>query len=103
MAKREYDDDKMTDMKRSRAESKSEYTINSKPNEYGYGLCIRLEDVDLDKLGIVNLPAIGTKFIVEAVGVVESVHQSQSVNNKDDRCFSIQIQKLGLTSKIGGK
>lgn len=103
MAKPEYDDESMTDMKRSKADMKQETTSMNKANQYGYGLCIRLEDVDLDKLGIKTLPQPGETFMIEATGVVDSSYQSQSANNMNDRSVSIQIQKLGLTRKMGGK
>jgi hypothetical protein len=95
-----YDDEDLIDMKRSKADAKAANAIYTKPAEYGYGLCIRLEDADLDKLGIKTLPQPGEVFMIEAMAVVDSSYQSQSANNKDDRSVSLQIQKLGLTRSM---
>ena len=52
----------MVNMKMSATEAKEyggEATMASDAPEYPYGLCIRLDDDALEKLGITALPAIG--------------------------------------------
>jgi hypothetical protein len=96
--------DGLADMKRTKQEIKAEAKewSTGEDREYGYGLCIRLEEEDMAKLGMKTLPQVGDTFVIEAVGRVESSYQSQSVSNKDDQAFSLQITHLSLTKKMGG-
>lgn len=64
--------------------------------EYGWGLVLRLENFELDKLKMKKLPVVGQKFHIDAQGYVESVHESQSLQNKGDRSIGIQITDLAL-------
>lgn len=68
-----------------------------KPPEYGWGLVLRLENFELDKLKMRKLPAVGQKYRIEADGYIDTVHESQSIANKGDRTVSIQITDLALT------
>lgn len=68
---------------------------------YSYGLVIRLEDHELEKLKLRGLPEVGTKVRIEAAGVVETVHESQSMHNQGERNVSIQITDLAL--KLNGR
>lgn len=105
MAKPTYDDENMVDMERTKADQKeyaSEMKAESSP-KYGWGMCLRFEDIDMKKLKMSKLPQPGDVFMIEARAVVESSCESQSVNNMGDRSFSLQITHLGLTQKISGK
>lgn len=63
--------------------------------KYSYGLVLRLENFELDKLKM-KLPKVGSKVTVEAMGVIESVHESQSAHNRGERSVSIQITDLSV-------
>ena len=65
--------------------------------EYGWGLMLRLENFELDKLKM-KLPKVGQKFSITAEGYVESVHESQSMQNKGDRSVGIQITDLAVAA-----
>lgn len=64
------------------------------PN-YPYGLCLRLDNSSLEKLGMDSLPKVGAKMKVMAMGVITSVSSHES-KNRDDRNVEIQIQQLGV-------
>lgn len=90
---------KLVDMKRSKKETKDRNKVSCSPDSdpYGYGMCIRLEDEDLQKLGITTLPKVGGRMNVEAVCKVISASQSADSYGKR-RSVELQITKLGLTS-----
>lgn len=88
---------KMSDMELSKKERKESMPTTAPyegPN-YPYGLCLRLDDASLEKLGIDSLPKVGAKMKVMAEGIVTSVSSHES-KNRDDRNVEIQIQQLGI-------
>lgn len=88
----------LVDMKLKPGEREEMYGLPKTEREgYPYGLCIRLENQALDKLGMKSLPKPGEKFFIEAQAMVESVHVSESKENEGDRCVSLQIVAMGLT------
>lgn len=66
--------------------------------KYGYGLILRLENFELDALKMRRMPAVGSQVKIEAVGVVEGVHESQSRHNEGDRSVNIQITDLAISA-----
>lgn len=62
---------------------------------YGYGLMLRLENFELDKLKM-KLPKVGQQVTIAATGYVDNVHESQSMENKGDRSVGIQITDLAV-------
>lgn len=66
-------------------------------NEYPYGLCLRLDDGTLEKLGIDSLPKVGATFKVEATAKVTSVSSNEGTGGKN-RCVELQVTKLGVGS-----
>lgn len=66
---------------------------------YPYGLRIRLENDEMEKLGFTDLPEVGKVCKIEAEGVVESVSSNQSKGSEGSRkSVEIQITKMA-TSK----
>tara|TARA_R100001143_G_C3360997_1_gene135673 strand:- start:6661 stop:6987 length:327 start_codon:yes stop_codon:yes gene_type:complete len=86
---------KLVDMKQSAAEVEKvcEAPCEDQP-KYPWGLEIRLNNESLKKLGIKELPAVGTKMKVTAMGVVESARESKRRKGRSDRSVEIQIEKL---------
>ncbi len=93
---------KMVDMASTPAEIKAEQKeITSAPDipRYPWGLQIRLEKSDLDKLGMDQLPAVGDEFHIAAVGRVTSVSQAYRDDSDESKCVSIQIVMLQLDNE----
>jgi hypothetical protein len=83
-------------MKMTKAEKKENSL--AKPYEapnYPYGLRLRLESDQLEKLGLESLPKVGAKMVIEATGVVTSVSQNES-KDYNSRCVEIQIESLAV-------
>lgn len=90
----------MIDLKRTPADKKEEAqemapTPASQP-DYGYGLCLHLEDEELKKLGITDLPKVGTPFRIEAMAVVKGVSERDYGANQES-CLDLQIMAMDLT------
>jgi hypothetical protein len=79
--------------KQSAKEAMPAMPLESSP--YSYGLCLRLENFELDALKM-KLPTVGQVFELEAKVVVTAVAESQSAGNKGDRSVSLQITDLML-------
>ncbi len=90
--------DGLTSLKRPRSRRSAEMATMSGPSDaddYGYGLCLRLENFDLDALKLA-MPQPGKEFKITAVGVVTNVCESKSKDNEGDRSVTIQITDLSL-------
>jgi hypothetical protein len=76
-------------------------SMAEKPPEYPYGLRIRLEDAQLDKLSIVALPKVGTRLTITADVEVCSVSAYESNTGSEQRSLELQITDLGYGSAAG--
>lgn len=85
-------DDDLVSMKRPKG---GHQPMHMEMDEYGYGLCLRLENHELDALKLA-MPQPGKEFKIKAVGKVISVHESKMQGNKGDRSVTIQITALSL-------
>lgn len=73
--------------------------------EYPWGLCITLNDDSLEKLGVSELPKIGTKVTIMAEADVTSVSSYQTQGGEAELSVSLQItdMKLGGVGKVESK
>ena len=67
----------------------------SPDEEYPYGLRLRLENEELEKLGLSELPEVGKRCKIMAEGVVESVSSNESKGSDGNR-KSVEIQVTGM-------
>ena len=65
-------------------------------NEYPWGLSINLENESLDKLGMDDLPKVGSTVKVVAEAKVESVSSRSDRDDKNNRTVSLQIVKMAI-------
>lgn len=91
--------EKLVDMAYTKAELKAEKKemgvgCNGQPNEYPWGLCIRLEDKELAKLGMDKLPEVGDEMTFEVRCKVTSVSQEASETRQKHRCVALQITAM---------
>lgn len=86
----------MVNMKMNASERK-EYDspeLSSEQSEYPYGLCIRLDDDALKKLGMTELPAVGTEVMVMAKAFVKST--SAYARNGEDGHRDVELQMTDI-------
>ena len=86
--------DNLVNMKRSPGERHSFAVPAGDSESYGYGLAIRLEKFELEKLKLA-VPKVGKTFTITAIGKVTAVHESSSEQG-DDCGVTIQITDLQL-------
>lgn len=90
-------DDGLVDMKMTAAQRTGGLnSIAYKPPEYSYGLVLRLEKADLEKLGIKRLPEVGADYELTAVCKVTRVHEAHGEGEEADRAVQLQICKMKL-------
>jgi hypothetical protein len=104
---------KMVDMARDPAEVKKDQaelcdaTTKIKQPRFPYGLCIRLENESLKKLGLEGLPEVGAtvQFTAEARVTSASSQDVESADGKvtQNRCVELQICRMGVPAATAGE
>ena len=97
---------KLVDMKSTAAEKKERNkecypTVAGGGDDYPYGLTLNLDNDQLKKLGVDNLPKAGETMTLNAKCKVISIRQSDRDGGKAERSMEIQLQKIGLTRGAG--
>lgn len=64
--------------------------------DYSYGLRVNLQNNELDKLKVKQLPRVGEEVIIHARAKVARVSESSSAENKGDRNVEFQITHMEL-------
>lgn len=93
----------MVNMKLDQAERKEATTaVAPEAPAYPYGLEISLDKDALEKLGVDELPEVGSVVGISGKAKVVSVHASDSLYGKDKR-ISLQITDLELGAPTAGE
>lgn len=64
--------------------------------QFPFGLSIRLSEEQIEKLGIVTLPKVGTKLALLARVDVERVSETSTQGDGKHRSMELQITDMGL-------
>jgi len=91
----------MTDMAYTRAEIKDEKAetgpVSPEVPKYPWGLQVRLEREELDKLGITDLPDVGDVLQLMVSARVTGVTETQMANAQDTECcVTLQIEEMAV-------
>lgn len=85
----------MVDMKRTPSEVAESMPCLANQPEYPYGLCIRLGQDELDKLGItITDIQVNDMVHLHCMGVVTSTSSHESATSGSNSCVEIQITHL---------
>lgn len=95
---------KMVSMKRAEKDKRKDMgepcSIDAMAPDYPWGLCIHLDGDELDKLGIKDLPAIGTEMPitvkVRVTRLSQSAAEDKSGEANEQRSMDLQITDIGL-------
>lgn len=86
----------LINLKYTKAEAKAEVEGYKDGPEYPWGLQIRLEDDELNKLGIKTMPEVGGEFHLQVVAKITGVNESTMADGKYERCVNLQITMMGI-------
>lgn len=78
-------------------EEKAEMSVAGMQPEYPYGLRISLNEDSIEALGLVSMPAIGQKMIVNARVEVVGITNSKQSNGDEYKCVDLQITDMDLS------
>ena len=70
--------------------------IEAMAPDYPYGLCIHLDRDELKKLGMKDLPKVGTEMPITAIAKVTRVSQSAVEGADEEASIDLQITDLGV-------
>jgi hypothetical protein len=69
----------------------------SEPNEYGYGLCIRLNPGQVKALGITELPKAGSAMMITASAIANRVTEEADDDQAENEIYlELQITDMEL-------
>lgn len=83
-----------TEKERERDDLGASKESDKKPM-YGYGTRLTLEDAELKKLGVDELPEVGDEFHIAAVGEVIAVRNNAFEDGREEKCVEVQITHMG--------
>lgn len=88
----------MINMKMSKEEAQEETapTAADAP-EYPYGLSISLDEESMAKLGITELPKVGTQMQITAMVTVCGTSQYSTQGGEDEKNLSLQITDMEIS------
>lgn len=86
----------MVNMKMSREERAESQAIAMDQPDYPYGLCIDLDDDALTKLGITDMPKVGTEIMFRAKATVKSTGENQYEGQDKESRMSLQITDMEI-------
>lgn len=96
----------LIDLKRTPKEKKedAQEAVPSPDNQpdYSYGLCLHLEDDELQKLNITQLPRVGDEYEIKAVARVKSV-SARDDDGGSESCMDLQITMMEATLEPSGE
>jgi hypothetical protein len=94
----------MTNLAMSKDEAKKEYGAEPEDDDlpkYPYGLSIYLDDDTLKKLGITDVPKVGTSMPATITVMVTGTSQRATQSSKDGEqmstCVDLQITDMDIT------
>lgn len=92
---------KLVDLKRTKDELKADakdWNVASPAGQpqYPWGLQIRLEREELDKLGVTEPPRVNTRLTLTVVAEVTGVSETRMANGKEDCVVTLQIEQIGM-------
>lgn len=95
---------KMADMKmpkRTEKEMKgmAEAVKMEERDRWPYGLQLRFENEQIDKLPHLKNLTVGQKVTVQGVGEVTSLHMTERENNKENWTVEVQLHEVGCEGK----
>lgn len=102
----------MTNLALTKKEAKAEYGDSAKPSDedlprYPYGLTLYLDDDTLEKLGITDLPKVGSTMLAQITVMVTGTSQRATQSTKEGEtlrtCVDLQVTDMDLAAPVKDK
>lgn len=77
-------------------QAKEEYDINAEQPKYPYGTSLYIDEDIMAKLGMTELPKVGSQIKISAMATVTSVSQRQEANGETCQNVELQITDMEL-------
>lgn len=77
-------------------QSKEEYDINAEMPKYPYGTTLYIDEDIMAKLGMTELPKVGSQIKIAAIATVTSVSQRQEASGETCQNVELQITDMEL-------
>lgn len=91
---------KMVSMKRveqDKGDMMTNAPVEAMAPDYPYGLCLHLDRDEIKKLGMKELPKIGTEMPITGIVKVTRVSQSAVEGSDEESSIDLQITDLGIS------
>ena len=88
----------LVDMERDRDDMRAVNPASPPDRCYPYGLVINLDKVELQKLGITELPPMGTEYHLIATGCVTRLSHADD-GQYEEMSMSVQIETLAMAAE----
>lgn len=80
---------------------KNDNEVMGSDNEFPWGLQIHLHNDELEKLGLKEMPEVGSEIGLEAKAIITGVSEDERIDGEPQRTLTIQITHLGLFGEKG--
>jgi hypothetical protein len=70
--------------------------VEWQPDKYPWGLELRLGTEELKKLGITEMPPLGSQVQITAVADIERLSEHKDAENGEDQSMTLQITDIAL-------
>ena len=93
-------DKKLVSMKRAeqdKGDGMANAPFEAMAPDYPYGLCLHLDRDEIKKLGMKDLPKVGTEMPISAIVKVTRVSQSAVEGSDEESSIDLQITDLGIS------
>lgn len=91
----------MVNMKRKPEREEKPGEVEADEPQYPYGLCLNLGKDELEKLGITQLPDVGTPVMIQAKAFVKSTNAYETQG--DGKSMGVELQITDLEMAPGEK
>lgn len=88
----------LVSLKRTAADKEEEMKEVSmmEQEDYSYGLCLHLDSEELEKLGITNMPKVGSSVMIKAKCLVKSTKQESENGEAMENSMRLQVTDMEI-------
>lgn len=81
------------------AYSKDDTVIAQEEPAYPYGLCITLDNESIEKLGITDMPKVGSTMMIKSIADITATSEHKQDGGKVERSITLQITDMAISGQ----